>query len=348
MSGPSTDRTVPLETIPLHSENFLTLLDQNGRIQYVSPAIERILEYDQSELIGDHITENMHPNDCERATKLFDELAAGRESAVKSVEYRYKRAGGSYVRLRSVGSTESTADGHYVINTTAISALNAREQHPSDTNERLNEFAKVVSHDLRNPLSVASGHVQLLHEEFENDLESERERLEKVIHAHDRMEALIQDLLTLAQSGTQIRETKWIDFSALCETCWENVSTADATLEINVDGQIRADPSRLKQLMENLIRNAVDHGGDTVTVTIGDIDDRSGFYVADDGVGIEEAKRDRIFESGFSTVANGTGFGLAIVSEVVDAHGWEIDVAESSDGGARFEISGVECQKRGE
>jgi len=102
--------------------------------------------------------------------------------------------------------------------------------------------------------------------------------------------------LTLAQSGTQIRETKWIDFSALCETCWENVSTADATLEINVDGQIRADPSRLKQLMENLIRNAVDHGGDTVTVTIGDIDDRSGFYVADDGVGIEEAKRDRIFE----------------------------------------------------
>jgi len=59
----------------------------------VSPAIERILEYDQSELIGDHITENMHPNDCERATKLFDELAAGRESAVKSVEYRYKRAG---------------------------------------------------------------------------------------------------------------------------------------------------------------------------------------------------------------------------------------------------------------
>jgi len=134
-----------------------------------------------------------------------------------------------------------------------------------------------VSHDLRNPLSVASGHVQLLHEEFENDLESERERLEKVIHAHDRMEALIQDLLTLAQSGTQIRETKWIDFSALCETCWENVSTADATLEINVDGQIRADPSRLKQLMENLIRNAVDHGGDTVTVTIGDIDDQAGF-----------------------------------------------------------------------
>jgi len=70
----------------------------------VSPAIERILEYDQSELIGDHITENMHPNDCERATKLFDELAAGRESAVKSVEYRYKRAG--LIRAASVGRVD--------------------------------------------------------------------------------------------------------------------------------------------------------------------------------------------------------------------------------------------------
>ena len=344
MGGPGTGEAVSLDAIPLHSDNFLTLLDRDGIVQYVSPSIERILEYHQSELIGDHLTENVHPDDRERVRELFDELTADQESAVKSIEYRHERPDGSYVWLRSVGSTEPTSDEHYVINTTATTEPKVSDEASNDTDEQLNEFAKVVSHDLRNPLSVASGHVQLLHDEFEDDRESERERLEKVIHAHDRMETLIQDLLTLAQSGAEIRNPKWIDFRALCENCWENVSTADATLELNVDGEIRADPSRLKQLVENLIRNGVDHGGENVTIAVGCLDHRGGFYIADDGVGIEKENRDQIFESGFSTVANGTGFGLAIVSEVVDAHGWEIAVTESSDGGARFEITGVECR----
>lgn len=75
-------------------------------------------------------------------------------------------------------------------------------------------------------------------------------------------------------------------------------------------------------------------------ITIGDLD--TGFYIADNGPGIPEGERDRIFESGYSTLTKGTGFGLAIVQEIVAAHGWEISVTDSEDGGARFEIPGVE------
>ena len=97
---------------------------------------------------------------------------------------------------------------------------------------------------------------------------------------------------------------------------------------------------RLEQLLENLFRNAVDHAGEDVTVTVGDLDDE--FYVADDGPGISDDERDRVFEDGYSTVEEGAGLGLAIVAGIAEAHGWSVTVTESEDGGARFEVTGVE------
>jgi signal transduction histidine kinase len=99
---------------------------------------------------------------------------------------------------------------------------------------------------------------------------------------------------------------------------------------------------RLQQLLENLFRNAVEHGGEDVTIRVGALDDAAGFYVADDGVGIPGEDRDEVFESGYSSATNGTGFGLAIVEEIADAHSWTIRVTESSEGGARFEMTDVE------
>lgn len=119
-------------------------------------------------------------------------------------------------------------------------------------------------------------------------------------------------------------------------------SSAFSYLDANANGEVRADPSRLQQLVENLVRNAVEHGGDDVTVTIGETDDGDGFYIADDGTGIPETMRAQVFQNGFSTIADGTGFGLAIVKEIADAHGWTMEVTESQSGGARFEITGVE------
>lgn len=77
-------------------------------------------------------------------------------------------------------------------------------------------------------------------------------------------------------------------------------------------------------------------------MTVGTLEDGTGFYVEDDGIGIPEAERESVFESGYSTEPAGTGLGLAIVSEVVDAHGWDCALTTGTAGGARFEITGVE------
>ena len=82
-------------------------------------------------------------------------------------------------------------------------------------------------------------------------------------------------------------------------------------------------------------------GGPEITITVGALEDGGGFYVADDGPGIPAAKRDDVLSFGYSTADGGTGFGLAIVSEIAEAHGWDLEVTESSAGGARFVIAGV-------
>jgi signal transduction histidine kinase len=94
--------------------------------------------------------------------------------------------------------------------------------------------------------------------------------------------------------------------------------------------------------LENLFRNSVDHGGVDVTITVGALDGGDGFYVADDGEGIPEAEREKVFDTGYTTTSDGTGFGLNIVAEIAEAHGWAVEAVEAADGGARFEFTGVE------
>jgi len=200
-------------------------------------------------------------------------------------------------------------------------------------NKRLNEFTGVVSHDLRNPLGVAEGRLELAREECDS------EHLDTVATAHDRMETLIEDLLTLAREGGRVSDMEPVDLAELSENCWQNVETADSTIRTSIDRTIQADQSRLAQLLENLMRNAVEHGGEDMTITVGELYD--GFFVEDAGPGIPEDERDDVFDAGYSTSEDGTGFGLSIVKQVAEAHEWDIRVTEGSDGGARFEITGV-------
>jgi signal transduction histidine kinase len=209
-----------------------------------------------------------------------------------------------------------------------------RKQALERQNERLEEFTSVVSHDLRNPLNVASSRLELASDECEN------EHLEHISNALDRMETLIDDLLTLAREGREVRQTTAVSLAETVTDCWQNVETADGELRIETDQTLQANQGRLRQLLANLLRNAIDHGGEAVTVTVGTTDD--GFYVADDGPGIPESERDDVFETGYSTADGGTGFGLNIVETIATAHGWHSRVTDSAAGGARFEFTGVE------
>ena len=202
--------------------------------------------------------------------------------------------------------------------------------------DRLDKFASVVSHDLRNPLNTATGRAELLAAECDS------EHLPPIRRSLLRMQSLIEDLLTLAREGVSVEALTDVDLAALADEAWTTSETADATLDIDLDRfRIQADESRLRQLLENLFRNAVEHGDDSGVVTVGELPSGSGFYVEDNGSGIPESEREQVFETGYTTTDDGTGFGLSIVAEIATAHGWDVTVTDGTDGGARFEIRGV-------
>ncbi len=210
-----------------------------------------------------------------------------------------------------------------------------RKERLASQNERLEEFAGIVSHDLRNPLSVAQGYLDLL--------DADPELVGEIDAALDRISRMSEDLLTLARDGELVGEIWRIPLDEAAVDAWELVETTDARLVFDDDpGSIEADRDRLVELFENLFSNAAQHatnGTDPVRIIVGGLDD--GFFVADDGSGVPDDEKALVFERGYTTSEDGTGFGLRIVEVLANAHGWEVELVDSEAGGARIEIRGV-------
>ncbi|WP_277553182.1 sensor histidine kinase [Halobaculum limi] len=206
-----------------------------------------------------------------------------------------------------------------------------RERRLAAQNERLEQFASVVSHDLRNPLNVVMGSLELAEET------GEAAHFERARRATDRMDGIIDNVLGLARAGQDIGETASVRVGRVARDAWDTVDTGTASLSVDGPGVVDADETRLSDALSNLFRNAVEHGGEDVTVTVADRPDGSGFYVADDGGGLP-GDAEMLFERGTTGEDDNTGIGLSIVEQVVEAHGWSVEAGESSTGGARFDI----------
>jgi PAS domain S-box-containing protein len=228
-----------------------------------------------------------------------------------------------------------------------VTDRNRREHELETQNERLDEFASVVSHDLRSPLNVATGWLE------QYRLAGNEDALDNVEDSLARMDDIITELLALARDGGSDRDAEPVSLQVAAISAWDTVETGDAHIGIDAENcSVEAVPGRLQELFENLFRNAVEHAATTpsrvdqsfrdddvpVVVQVGELDDGDGFYVEDDGPGIPESDRDTVFEMGHTTSEDGTGFGLAIVENIADDHDWDVAVTESDDGGARFEF----------
>ena len=260
-------------------------------------------------------------------------LETGR--AVFGVEHGIEGPDGELVWLSVNAAPIHGPDGAVDRVVTVVSDVTDRREYDrmlERQNELLEEFSATVSHDLRSPLSVASGWLEVAIEE------ESTEPLGQVREALDRMDDLITDLRALGRYGQTVEGLTELDIGDLARTAWSNVTVGTGTLELEDGlGTIDGERGRLLQLFENLFRNALEHVGPDVTVRVGPLE-TTGFYVEDDGPGIPEDARESAFEFGYSTTEGGTGIGLAIVDAVADAHGWRLDLGDADPHGARFEF----------
>jgi PAS domain S-box-containing protein len=222
--------------------------------------------------------------------------------------------------------------------TEAITAVRREEQLAERgealqrQNDRLEEFADVVAHDLRNPMTGAIGFLEIARKT------NESQHFERVEQSLERMEELIDELLMIARGDRQAINIRTLSLQPIVEEAWSYTDAPKATLSADDPlGEIQADETRLLQLFGNLFRNSVEHGGDNVTVEVGPLADEGGFYVADDGPGFSEKNRTEFEELGKTDEISGAGIGLMSVTDVVEAHGWDLSVS-ATDQGARIEI----------
>ena len=240
---------------------------------------------------------------------------------------------------------EQTAIGRVVV-LRDISELKQREMQLVAQNERLEEFTDIVSHDLQGPLLEIRGSTEMALST------GDVTHVKQVVDAADRIDELVTDLLRLARTGRQLDVEEPVELDEIANAAWSRVWSPTARLVVKTNQTAIGDPNRIQQLFENIFRNSVEHGSTSnrleaddsveVHVTVGPLSD--GFYIEDDGPGIPQEKREMVFEKGYTNTTTGTGIGLSIVQQVVDAHGWSIRLTEGKNGGARFEITGVEMQ----
>jgi PAS domain S-box-containing protein len=312
--------------------------DATGTIIETNAAFDALLATSRDQLVGEPLSTVFSAGQADRYREMLADSERPRKTITKLEDgspLELVPAEGEAVPVEASVGTVTLPDEDVMVS--IFRDVSDRGHGPrslQDRNEELGTFVSEVSHDLRNPLTVANGGLELAQEEFES------EHLETIENAHQRMERLISDLLVLAQQGSAVVEREPVALPELVNSCWLNVATEGATLVMDVDRTIRADRGRLQQVFENLFRNAVEHGDGEVTVRVGEL--AGGFYVEDNGPGIPAAERANVFEAEYSTREDGFGFGLNIATEVIDAHDWEIQVTEGSDGGARFEVTGVD------
>ncbi|NHN60583.1 MULTISPECIES: histidine kinase N-terminal 7TM domain-containing protein [Halorussus] len=326
----------------------VVVLDDEERIADANPAAGALFGWERTDaMVGRPVAEV-----CEECAALVD---CHDEDSDATVVVENPDGERRHFDVQSSSlSNDSTAGTALLLRD--VTRRRRNERRLERQNEQLEEVGHTIAHDLRNPLNVAQGNAELAREA--DDPDAVAERLAAVESAHDRMEAIIDEVLAVA-TGDEPASRDRLDLRAVAEGAWRNVDTGGAELAFDgADVAVVADEGRLTSAFENLFRNAVEHGSTSprsqahenpvehgesgVTVTVGSLDDGAGFYVADDGPGIPEDDRERVFERGFTTSAGGTGVGLAVVSDVADRHGWTVSATENEAGGARFEVRGVE------
>jgi PAS domain S-box-containing protein len=357
----------------------ITRVDTKGSVLEANPAFEEMIGYSTAELRKLPPGKITHPDDWGIHLALHDELIAGTRDSYR-YEKRYVRRNGELVWCQLTSVLEYDADGDPSVVTTMIEDISERKaaeakllrsqqteaiaqqqlllaqnQHLRELDRLKDEFIALVSHELRTPLTSIIGYLELVRDPATGELTEEQREFNAIIERNaQRLLRLVSDLLLLAQvqSGELTLELREVDLAALAADAVEAARPATErkhivlTLTVDPIPALEGDPTRIAQLLDNLLSNALkftpEHG--RVEITVKAEHGNAVLEVADSGMGISAAEQERLFERFFRTTAatdtgiQGTGLGLTITKAIANAHGGTISVKSEEGHGTVFRV----------
>lgn len=364
MDHPDRDRS-PIQGAPAPTDalfravvesapNGVVMVDAAGVIVLVNRETERLFGYSREELVGTSIDtlvpvrfRQQHPQERDRFFGNPHSRAMGAGRDLYGV-----RKDGTEIPVEIGLNPIATEGGLFVLASVVdISARKHAEEELRQSNEELERFAYVASHDLQEPLRTVASYLQLLERRYRDHLDDDaREFIDFAVAGARRMEQLIKDLLAFSRVGTQGGDMVPVDTTDILRECLHSLRAAieesSATVADENLPRVIADRSQLQQLFTNLIGNALKFRGDApprVEITA----ERDGRFwrisIADNGIGIDPEYFERIFVI-FQRLHSreaypGTGVGLAICRKIVDRHGGRIWLESAPGQGATFRFT---------
>lgn len=316
-------------------------------------AAANLIETEQSDVLGSSIAD-LHPEeDIEKYMELFNGVGS------EPVTFEELPDGSHVEVVTATGDTVPVQISSVVADLEEESViigifrdvsdqlerereLKAYQEQLEESNERLQQFAYVVSHDLQEPLRMVSSYMDLLEDEYRDDLDEEaKEYIDFAVDGAERMSAMIDDLLAFSRVRTRGGDPEPVDATEPLENALHDLTArideSEATIDYDDLPTVGADPSQLSQLFQNLVSNAIDYAGNgppQVQITATESGGMVEFAVADDGVGIPVADQDQVFDlfsRGRNATGDGTGVGLSICQRIVERHDGDIWI-ESAEG----------------
>ena len=337
------------------AEEGIWVIDSNARTTYVNQAMARMLGYEELEMFGRSLFDFIEAGEKQKA---LDDVERRKQGIGEKHEFKFKTKDGK--DIWTYMSTNPVMDEKGNLLSCCALVYNITDRKKSDqqmlqltedlkrSNQELEQFAYVASHDLQEPLRAVTSYTQLLAQRYQGNLDAKADKyINHIVDGASRMQQLINDLLAYSRLGTQGKKLELADCNAAVQQSLRNLQIAiaerKAVIACDEMPTVMADESQLVQLFQNLIANSIKFCRQDIPLI--DIAARRRenewlFYVRDNGIGIDLEYADRIFII-FGRLHGrreypGTGIGLAMCKRIVERHGGRIWVESQEGKGATF------------
>lgn len=330
-------------------------------------AVERLFGYPPAE-VGSHVewwTSHVHPDDVHRVrSRIFGVIESGGQAW--SAEYRFRRRDGTYAFILDrawVMRDENEQPVRMIGSMLDLTARKEAERRQAElvtkleaANRDLNDFAYVVSHDLKAPLRAISTLAGWIAQDQAARLDDEgREQLGLLVSRVKRMNDLVDGILKYSRAGQLEAEAKSVDLHALV-TETVDLLGPEAHAAVRIEGRLptaTCAKTTVQQIFQNLLSNALKHCDKpepSICVSCEEVGDFFRFSVRDNGPGIDSRHFERIFQL-FQTLAprdnvESTGIGLALVKKLVELHGGRVEVVSQPGAGSTFSFTWPKDKRR--
>lgn len=333
---------------------LIILIHKDGTLKECNNRIE-MLEYKKEEVIGKHISMFFRKISKKNSINTFDYLFSDSKRGVNKEYIMVKKTGEEIDVSIKLALTDGEGGSYTLCFIADITKQKDTERRLikaaydlKNSNEELEQFAYIASHDLQEPLRAVSSYCQLLKEKEYNNVDEESKKFfDYIIDSSLRMRTLIKELLDYSGVGKKDRPFERINLGKLLEEVLYDfeVLIKEVKAEVIIESdlpEIFAIRFRVKQLLHNLIANSLKFKSEKKPIIrIGCCEEDHShhwlFYIKDNGIGIDEKYYDRIFGI-FKRLYSredypGTGIGLALCKKIVETHGGEIWVESGKDEG---------------